>query len=67
MVYREVLVQNEVTETSAGMSSTVTVSIDEKPGDQAIEKYSPRLAPVPGKHPAVTGTMKTSAIAHFQY
>ena len=33
--------------------SVITVSIDEKPGVQAIEKTAPDLPPVPGKHPTV--------------
>lgn len=54
MVYQEVMVQNQARSATAGMSPTViTVSIDEKPGVQAIENTAPDLPPVPGKHPAV--------------
>jgi uncharacterized protein YwbE len=55
MVYREVALQNEVAAASA--SSTVpdiiTVSIDEKPGVQAIENTAPDLPPKSGQYPAV--------------
>jgi transposase len=55
LVYREVMLQNQV----AGQGGTVppatviTVSIDEKPGVQAIENTAPDLPPVPVEHPAV--------------
>jgi transposase len=51
MVYQEVLVQNQ---SSGEVAPTViTVSVDEKPGVQAIENTAPDLPPVPGKHAAV--------------
>ncbi len=50
MVYQEVMVQNQSTGTAP---SVITVSIDEKPGVQAIENTAPDLPPVPGKHAAV--------------
>lgn len=54
LVYQEVLVQNQVSAVIAGVAPTViTVSIDEKPGVQAIENTAPDLPPVPGKHPTV--------------
>lgn len=53
MVYQEVMVQNKVTKTSGGAATMITVSIDEKPGVQAIENTAPDLPPVPGKHPTV--------------
>lgn len=55
LVYQEVMVQNKVVATAkAAVASTViTVSIDEKPGVQAIENTAPDLPPVPGKHPTV--------------
>src|SRR5260221_9048435 len=55
MVYQEVMVQNQ----AAGAATTqvaptvITVSIDEKPGVQAIENTAPDLPPVPQKHPTV--------------
>jgi transposase len=51
MVYRDVALQN-----ANGSSLTpviITVSVDEKPGLQAIANTAPDLPPVPGKHPAV--------------
>jgi len=47
LVYREVALQNE----SGHLSPLiVTVSVDEKPGLQAIANTAPDLPPVPGKH-----------------
>src|SRR6266581_523694 len=56
MVYQEVAVQNQAAAAIApGVTPTViTVSIDEKPGVQAIENTAPDLPPMPGKHPAVS-------------
>lgn len=53
LVYQEVLVQNEAAATSGVIPTVVTVSIDEKPGVQAIENTARDLPPVPGKHPSV--------------
>ena len=54
MVYQEVAVQNKAASPSAeGVPSVITVSIDEKPGVQALENTAPDLPPVPEKHPAV--------------
>lgn len=52
IVYREVeeLMKQPPPE---GLVSTVTVSVDEKPGVQALATTSPDLPPVPGKHPEV--------------
>ncbi len=49
MVYREVALQNEAIPPEE-TPSVVTVSVDEKPGVQAIENTAPDLPPVPGKH-----------------
>ena len=52
IVYREVadlLAQPPAT----GTPTMVTVSVDEKPGVQALATTSPDLAPVPGVHPEV--------------
>jgi transposase len=49
MVYQEVALQNAAEESSEGLS-VITVSLDEKPGVQAIENTAPDLPPVPGKH-----------------
>jgi len=51
MVYQEVALQNQAA--AAIAPSVITVSIDEKPGVQAIENTAPDLPPVPGKHPTV--------------
>ena len=55
MVYQEVMVQNQevATGTATSPPAVITVSIDEKPGVQAIENTAPDLPPVPGKHPTV--------------
>ena len=53
MVYQEVQLQNEANP-AAGARSVITVSIDEKPGVQAIANTAPDLPPVPGKHPMVS-------------
>lgn len=56
MVYQEVAVQNRAAAAAAAEAapSVVTVSIDEKPGVQAIENTAPDLPPVPEKHPTVS-------------
>ena len=55
MVYQEVAVQNQAAAATPGMTpAVITVSIDEKPGVQAIENTAPDLPPTPGKHPAVS-------------
>ena len=55
MVYQEVMVQNQAAAAApAEVAPTViTVSIDEKPGVQAIENTAPDLPPVPEKHATV--------------
>jgi transposase len=54
LVYQEVMVQNQVSSVTLGVApAIITVSIDEKPGVQAIENTAPDLPPVPGKHPTV--------------
>lgn len=50
LVYQEVALQNAAT--GAG-PAVITVSVDEKPGLQAIANTAPDLPPVPGKHPNV--------------
>jgi transposase len=48
LVYREVALQNQK---EGGLAPVrVTVSVDEKPGLQAIATTAPDLPPVPGKH-----------------
>lgn len=55
LVYQEVALQNERSNsTDAHLANKViTVSVDEKPGVQAIANTAPDLPPVPGKHPTV--------------
>jgi transposase len=55
MVYQEVAVQNQAAVSAPGVTpAVVTVSIDEKPGVQAIENTAPDLPPTPGKHPTLS-------------
>jgi transposase len=51
MVYKEVNLQNEQQAGSVTLQSVITVSVDEKPGVQAIKNIVPDLPPKPGKHP----------------
>ena len=54
LVYQEVAVQNQAATTTASAApAVITVSIDEKPGVQALENTAPDLPPVPGKHPTI--------------
>jgi transposase len=52
IVYREVA-ELEQHPPAAGTARIVTVSVDEKPGVQALATTSADLPPVPGEHPAV--------------
>ena len=51
VIYQEVAAQNEQAHTACPL--LVTVSVDEKPGVQAIATTARDLPPVPGKHPAL--------------
>jgi hypothetical protein len=53
LVYREVMLQNQAPPPPGEEPAIITVSIDEKPGVQAIENTAPDLPPVAQKHPAV--------------
>ena len=53
LVYQEVALRNDAPVNDQERLSVVTVSVDEKPGVQAIGNTSPDLPPVPGKHPTV--------------
>ena len=53
LVYQEVALQNQSGEPALLPLKVVTVSVDEKPGVQAIANTAPDLPPVPGKHPRV--------------
>jgi transposase len=50
LAYREVALQNEVAGTGSAQPDVITVSVDEKPGVQAIENTAPDLPPVPGRY-----------------
>jgi transposase len=52
MVYQEVNFQNETGASYLPTPKTLTVSVDEKPGVQAIKNITKDLPPVAGKHPA---------------
>src|SRR5437879_1289965 len=53
LVYQQVALQNEVQRAGPQRPPIITVSVDEKPGLQAIANTAPDLPPVPGKHPSV--------------
>jgi len=53
LVYREVALQNETTQAVGASPHTITVSVDEKPGVQAIANTAPDLPPVAGQHASV--------------
>jgi transposase len=49
MVYREVALESD----SAAERPVYTLSVDEKPGVQALATTAPDLPPVPGQHPGI--------------
>lgn len=51
LVYKDVAMENEAATDRGRRSNVVTVSVDEKPGVQAIANTAPDLRPVPGEHP----------------
>ncbi len=53
LVYQEVALQNGAVRTGDGGPLVITVSVDEKPGVQAISNTAPDLPPVAGKHPTL--------------
>jgi hypothetical protein len=53
IVYQDVELQKVKQATGQIASSMITVSVDEKPGVQAIGNTAPDLPPVPGKHPKI--------------
>ena len=53
LVYQEVALQNRGPSEGGSPPGVITVSVDEKPGVQAIANVAPDLPPVPGKHPSV--------------
>jgi transposase len=50
MVYQQVSLQNAARASGEDAASVITVSVDEKPGVQAIATTAPDLPPVPGKY-----------------
>jgi len=52
VVYQEVNFQNDTGTSCPAAPKTVTVSVDEKPGVQAIKNTAKDLPPAPGKYPA---------------
>ncbi len=50
MVYQEVNLQNDSQSSDNVHPSVITVSVDEKPGVQAIDTVAPDLPPKPGRH-----------------
>jgi len=54
LVYQEVELQNQRSLPSADpLAKVITVSVDEKPGVQAIANTAPDLLPMPGRHPTL--------------
>jgi transposase len=53
IVYQDVELQNAKRAAGEAASGIITVSVDEKPGVQAIGNTAPDLPPVPGKHPKI--------------
>ena len=53
LVYQEVALQNQSGAQGISPMNVFTISVDEKPGVQAISNTAPDLPPVPGKHPTV--------------
>ena len=53
IVYQDVELQNAKRAAGQTPSHVITVSVDEKPGVQAIGNTAPDLPPVPGKHPKI--------------
>src|ERR1019366_7719171 len=59
LVYQEVLLQNQTRGIPELPPSVITVSVDEKPGGQALANTAPDLPPVPGPPPRLAATMPT--------
>ena len=54
LVYQEVALQNQARRSGQERPTVITVSVDEKPGLQAIANTAPDLPPVPGKHASLS-------------
>jgi hypothetical protein len=53
LVYQQVALHTEAAQKGAPQPLLITVSVDEKPGVQAIGNTAPDLPPVAGKYPTV--------------
>jgi transposase len=53
LVYQDVALQNAMRAAGQITPTMITVSVDEKPGVQAIGNTAPDLPPKPGKHPGI--------------
>ena len=54
LVYQEVELENQRSHPAADpLPKVITVSVDEKPGVQALATTAPDLPPVPGRHPTL--------------
>ena len=51
LIYREVFLENEAAAVTGRRPDIITVSVDEKPGVQAIGNTAPDLPPAPRKYP----------------
>jgi hypothetical protein len=58
--------QNQA-QSSGAEPAVITVSVDEKPGLQAIANTAPDLPPVPGKHSQVGRDMNTNGSAPVRF
>lgn len=54
LVYQQVAWQNQARRSGQQRPTVITVSVDEKPGLQAIANTAPDLPPVPGKHASLS-------------
>jgi transposase len=53
LVYQEVMLQNQNGGSTEAAPDTITISVDEKPGLQALGNTAPDRPPVAGRHPTV--------------
>ncbi|MGH9899122.1 MAG: IS630 family transposase [Pyrinomonadaceae bacterium] len=51
LVYQDVALENQQPAATVSSEKVITVSVDEKPGVQAIANTAPDLPPMPGKYP----------------
>jgi len=65
MVYQEVNIQNEQNIAAGEHPAIITVSVDEKPGVQAIKNIAPDLPPKPGVHKTVSRDYEYKRLVEF--